>query len=100
MRGRRSSDSAGAVSRSRGEVIEVVEGVEVIEGASESPSLDFLNLDILDDLDDLDTLAVRAESTSAICRCRASLAVCEGASRSPARCTRTAAPRSATAEKN
>ena len=62
MRGRRRSDSAGAVSRSTGEVTEDVEGVEVFDGTPCAR---------LDDLDDLDDLCSRAESTASICRCSA-----------------------------
>src|SRR5688500_9980237 len=85
MRGRRTSDSAGAVSRSRG-----IEGVEVIDGTS------CARLDTLDDLDDLDTLCSRAESTASICRRSAGWGAGPGAF---ARRRRTPAPRRATAEK-
>jgi hypothetical protein len=52
MRGRRSRDSAGARSRSNGEVVKGAEGVDV--------AFD------LDDLGDVDDLSALAESTSAI----------------------------------
>jgi hypothetical protein len=58
MRGSRSSDSAGAVSRSRGEGVDVVEVIEGTAGRDRCRSLD--------DLDDLDALCSLAESTSAI----------------------------------
>lgn len=61
MRGRRSSDSAGAVSRSKG--VEGVEGVEGIEGGSRG----VLDRDALDPLDRFDPLRSLAESTAAIC---------------------------------
>jgi len=51
MRGRRSSDSAGAISRSSG--LAVIEGVEVIEEASTARCLASLALDDLDTLEDL-----------------------------------------------
>ena len=94
MRGRRSSDSAGALSRSsRVRGIDVVEGFEVREGGSRG----ILALDPLDPLDPRDSLA---ESTAAICARSDARAVAAGAWLGrDARWKRTPAPRSVTAEK-
>lgn len=97
IRGSRSRDSAGAVSRSKG--VEVVEGFEPIEETSAAGCLDSLPLDCLP-LDDLDDPRLRAESTSAICCSRAALAAAGDSRRCLARCNRTLAPSSATAAKN
>ena len=91
IRGRRSSDSVGAVSRSTGEVVKDVEVVEVIEGTAPSRFLD-----TFDDLDDLETLCALAESTSSICRWSAGWETGPGA---VARRRRTPAPRRATEAK-
>src|SRR5688572_9035362 len=91
IRGRRSRDSAGAVSRSRGEVIEGAEVVDVIEGTSRPRFLDTLG-----NLDDLDTVCALAESTSSICRWSAGWEAGPGAL---ARRRRTPAPRRATVAK-
>ena len=64
MRGRRSRDSAGARSRSNGEIVEGIEVVEVIKGTAAAAPDRFL--DFLDELDDLDDRCALAESTSAI----------------------------------
>lgn len=99
MRGRRSRDSAGAVSRSK-EVEEVKEDEEVEEGRPKGASGVGLSLDLLDFLDDVDVLDFLAESTSAICRSRPATADGDGPVRlAVARCRRTPAPRSATAAK-
>ena len=59
IRGRRRSDSAGAVSKSKG--VERIEGVEVLEGGERR--LRSFALDALDPFDPFDPLA---ESTAAI----------------------------------
>lgn len=94
MRGRRSSDSAGAVSRSSGiQRVDGGEGIEVLEGGSRA----VLALDLLDPVNLLDSLA---ESTAAICARRDARAFAAGASSArDARWKRTPAPRSMTAEK-
>ena|SRR5688572_31201115 len=94
MRGRRSSDSAGAVSRSSGvKAVDGVEGIEVREGGRRA----VLAVDPLDPVNPLDSLA---ESTAAICARSDARAVAAGASSGrDARWKRTPAPRSVTAEK-
>lgn len=70
MRGRRTRDSAGAVSKSSGvEGVDEVDGSEVLEGGSR-------RVFALDPLDGLDTLA---ESTAAICARSAARAPAAGA---------------------
>ena len=76
MRGSRSRDSAGAVSRSK-----VVEDVEEVEGNPAAASGFGVRLDLLDILDILDDLDVLAESTSAICRSRPAIAAGDGIAR-------------------
>ena len=95
MRGRRTRDSAGAVSRSseaRG-----VGGIGVLKGGSPAV-LAFDPLDPLDPLDPSDRLDSLAESTAAICARSDALATRASSSRD-ARWKRTPAPRSVTAEK-
>lgn len=97
MRGRRTSDSAGAVSRSKG--FDGIEGV----GGLEDGSRRVLALGPLEPPDrsaPLDALDSLAESTAAICARSAACAPVAGAlSGRDAREKRTPAPRSATAEK-
>ena len=64
MRGRRSSDSAGAVSRSSGvQGVDAVEEIAVLEGETRG----VLALDPIDPLEPFDRLDSLAESTAAIC---------------------------------
>ena len=98
MRGRRTRDSAGAVSRSseaRG--VDGVGGIGVLKGGSPAV-LAFDPLDPLDPLDPSDRLDSLAESTAAICARSDALATGASSSRD-ARWKRTPAPRSVTAEK-
>lgn len=89
MRGKRSRDSAGAVSRSKG-----LEGVEGVGG-------DFEDFERAERAVRPERAFSRASSTAAIWRSSAARAAGDELLSLPlVRCTRTAAPRSATAEKN
>src|SRR5919106_2995506 len=70
IRGRRRSDSAGAVSRSKG-----IEGVALLEGGGAR-----LRSFALDPLDPFDALDALAESTAAICASSAARALAGGPS--------------------
>lgn len=100
MRGRRTRDSAGAVSRSSGaRGGDGVGGIEVLEGGSRAV-LTLDPLDPPDPRDPSDRLDSLAESTAAICARSDARALAAGASsRRDARWKRTPAPRSVTAEK-
>jgi hypothetical protein len=97
IRGKRSRESAGAVSRSsevRG--IDAAEGFEVLERGTRG----ILARDPPVALDPLEACDSLAESTAAICACSDALAVGGGVSSSRvARRKRTLAPRSVTAER-
>jgi hypothetical protein len=95
MRGRRSKDSAGAVSRSKEERADGADRAVGAVGADGARRREGLRSAELRDI-----LGRLAESTSAIWRCRPATAVADGAARfAVARCRRTPAPRSATAAK-